>query len=377
MSGADHPCANGLTPECFEAYPEWAKIALAYKLLHVLIPANISRRLPKGLFPGRIGPGALLPAGWDPPPGVIVPPNYTVPPSWIPFTYFILPEGLTWADLFPDDWKVGDALPDGVTINPAATIPPGLTIEADLPPGITIDPAATIPPGWTPTNPPPEWFAPGGKGPRIPPGGALPPLYVPPQQSPPHRPSPQAPTEDIWEPWGLTICENHDWEVTNVYFPSGGSSPYVYNIYDCELGPDLALVDGILSYSFVNPATNNYGRNEHQVQCLIYLEYPETRGLIGKTKVKINFPVVEMSGTPPSEDQNPVIYVSITFIKPNGQSGTKTLQLYSRRDPSLGPGVHEALLYLGEEVRVIIARIKTRTYKNNTAIWSCDYIDFS
>lgn len=172
MAEQEHPCANGLTPECFEAYPEWAKLAFAYKLLNVLIPANISRRLPKGLFPGIIGPGAVLPPGWIPPPGVIVPPNYTVPPSWIPFTYFILDPGLTWEEAFPPGWTAGDPLPDGVSLEPGSTLPPG----------------------WTPENPPPNWFAPGGAGLPIPPGGVLPPLYLPPGlQSPPHVPQPRSP----------------------------------------------------------------------------------------------------------------------------------------------------------------------------------------
>ena len=170
MAKQEHPCAGVLTPECFEAYPEWAKQAFAYKLLNVLIPANITRRLPKGLFPGIIGPGTILPPGWIPPPGVIVPPNYTVPPSWIPFTYFILPEGMTWEQVFPPGWTAGDPLP----------------------PGVTIDAGAIVPAGWSPTNPPPNWFVPGGTpGPAIPPGGVLPPLYLAPwEPGPVHRPYP-------------------------------------------------------------------------------------------------------------------------------------------------------------------------------------------
>ena len=222
MAINEHPCANGLTPECFAAFPEWAKLAFCYKLLHVLIPANISKRLPKGLFPGRIGPGAILPAGWDPPPGVVVPPGYTVPERWIPFTYFILPEGMTWEQVFPPGWtagdplppgvtidagvvfpvgwSAGDALPAGVTISPGAVFPPGWTPGDPLPPGVTIDAGAIVPAGWSPTNPPPNWFAPGGAGLPIPAGGALPPLYLfPGLQSPPHRPFWTPPAKV--EPW--------------------------------------------------------------------------------------------------------------------------------------------------------------------------------
>jgi len=178
MADERHPCIDGLTEECFRAYPEWAKQAFAYKLLNVLIPAEISKRLPKGLFPGIIGPGAILPPGWIPPPGVIVPPNYTVPPSWIPFTYFILPPGETWEQIFSPGWTEGDPFPDGVNLEPGTTLPPG----------------------WTPENPPPAWFTPGGSGFAIPPGGVLPPLYLPPGlQSPPHTPQPRSPVSGA--PW--------------------------------------------------------------------------------------------------------------------------------------------------------------------------------
>jgi len=255
----EHPCANGLTPECFAAFPEWAKLAFCYKLMNVLIPANISRRLPKGLFPGRIGPGAILPAGWDPPPGVVVPPGYTVPERWIPFTYFILPEGMTWEQAFPPGWTAGDALPDGVSINAnvvdvagwsagdsmpsgpgvntAEIVPAGWTAGDALPDGVSInanmvdvagwsagDPmpsgpgvntAAILPAGWSPTNPPPAWFAPGGAGLQIPPGGALPPLFLPPfEPGPVHVPFP-APTAPTYIEVVLTGSIN-DGQVGNI-----------------------------------------------------------------------------------------------------------------------------------------------------------------
>jgi len=112
-----------------------------------------------------------LPPGWIPPPGVIVPPNYTVPGWWIPFTYFILPGGLTWEQIFPAGWTPKDPLP----------------------PGVSLLPGTVLPDNFTPANPPPAWFTPGGGGPTIPPGGTLPPTYLPPPQSPPHRPQPTPP----------------------------------------------------------------------------------------------------------------------------------------------------------------------------------------
>lgn len=213
MAEDKHPCSGGLTPACFAAYPDWAKLAFSYKLLHTLFPPSITRRLPKGLFPGRIGPGANLPPGWIPPPGVIVPPNYTVPPSWIPFTYFILPEGLTWEQVFPEGWKAGDPLPDGVSINANVIDVAGWSAGDPMPSGPDVNTAAILPAGWSPTNPPPAWFAPGGAGLPIPPGGVLPPLYLPPGlQSPPHVPVSQAPSVTVTE---TTIWAENGCRITN------------------------------------------------------------------------------------------------------------------------------------------------------------------
>jgi|GEM_PF-6595372 len=223
MAKQEHPCANGLTPECFAAFPEWAKLAFCYKLLHVLIPASISRRLPKGLFPGRIGPGAILPAGWDPPPGVVVPPGYTVPERWIPFTYFILPEGMTWEQVFPPGWTAGDALPPGVSINANMVDVAGWSAGDPMPSGPGVNTAAILPAGWSPTNPPPAWFTPGGAGLPIPPGGALPPLYLPPGlQSPPHTAQPRSPISAV--PWFYDDFDELDLAVWTKDVGGGGTA---------------------------------------------------------------------------------------------------------------------------------------------------------
>ncbi|MDP2946154.1 MAG: hypothetical protein Q8N61_01715 [bacterium] len=58
--GADSPCAEGLTAACFKAYPEWARKVLAYKLLMLMLPAEVSEKLP-----GKIKDiGKSLPAKW-------------------------------------------------------------------------------------------------------------------------------------------------------------------------------------------------------------------------------------------------------------------------------------------------------------------------
>ena len=81
-------CREGLTPRCFEECPKWAKRAFAYRLLHMLAPGKITKRLQKGLgealiAPGvDIPPGITLPPGFDPnlPPDIVIPPGGIVPP---------------------------------------------------------------------------------------------------------------------------------------------------------------------------------------------------------------------------------------------------------------------------------------------------------
>lgn len=67
---ADHPCADGLTPACFKAYPAYAKKALAYKLLLMMMPGELSAKLP----------GPLVEAGEGSPPDW---PKAADPPKWL------------------------------------------------------------------------------------------------------------------------------------------------------------------------------------------------------------------------------------------------------------------------------------------------------
>ncbi len=173
MAEEKHPCIDGLTEKCFKAYPSWAKRAFAIKLMNTLVPAQISRRLPKGLFPGLIGPGVILPPGVDFPPGTTIPPGYTFPPGW----------------------AAGDPVPPGITIPPGITFPPGWTTGDPIPAGVTLEPGATFPPGWTPGDPLPPVFGPEPPpGINIPHGGIIPPTFLAPfEPGPPHRVSPTAP----------------------------------------------------------------------------------------------------------------------------------------------------------------------------------------
>ena len=166
----EHPCAEGLSSACFAAYPAWARQALAYKVLHVILPKQLTRRLPKGLGRALIGQGASLPPGLVFPPGMAIPPGFTWPESWNTWLFFYF-EGdeLPWL-VFPEGWTPGDPLP----------------------PGVTIAPGAVIPSGWSPKDHPPAWLIPGYTPVKIPPGsGALAPLYVQPWEPGPVHGTPE------------------------------------------------------------------------------------------------------------------------------------------------------------------------------------------
>lgn len=79
-----HPCADGLTPSCFKAYPAWARQALAYKLLHMLLPKQLTKNLPRLLGQALVAPGVDVPPGLILPPGTVVPPDTSFPPGWTP-----------------------------------------------------------------------------------------------------------------------------------------------------------------------------------------------------------------------------------------------------------------------------------------------------
>lgn len=242
MAEEKHACADGLTPECFAKYPQYAKKVFAYRLMHTLCPARMTTKLREALWKALI----------------------RVPVSWIPFDQFIFPEDFDWSLVFPDDWTPEDPLPYCVIVEPGAEFPdnwrpgdeltPGVTIDLSkiLPPdwqtadplpfGITVDETYRIqipqlkqmyifirpgetwesvfPNGWDPTGPLPDgaswnpylWFpdyvptgdptveplTPGQRAARRAPGGAVPPLFLPPGlQSPPHRPQQYVPADGI------------------------------------------------------------------------------------------------------------------------------------------------------------------------------------
>jgi len=78
------PCEKAIGKACFEAFPEFAKRAIAYRLLHLLIPPEIARLLPKQLADPLIAPGVKVPLDAKFPPGTCVVPGCDFPAGWDP-----------------------------------------------------------------------------------------------------------------------------------------------------------------------------------------------------------------------------------------------------------------------------------------------------
>lgn len=159
MNGKEHPCARGLTWNCFNEDPEFAKRAFALRLFYTLLPPQVSQLLARMLRKPLFDAGLTPPAGIDLPPGAITTPGTIIPPGWTP----------------------PDPLPPGVIIPPGTVFPPGWTPADPLPPGIVIPPGVVIPPDWTPGDPlPPGVLPPPVIPPGVPDTGGISPLYVAP-----------------------------------------------------------------------------------------------------------------------------------------------------------------------------------------------------
>lgn len=172
MAVKTHPCADGLTAACFEADPQWAKQAFAFRLMSALVPASISRRLPKWKFSTFM----IFPPGWTP--GDPLPPGLSIDTSIF----------------FPPGWTPGDPLPPGIIAEPGAEFPPGWKPGDPLPPGFAIDPTVFFPPDWQPGDDlPPEiiWT------PALPPidTGPIAPIYTDPF-TPGPKPAPGGPPKE-------------------------------------------------------------------------------------------------------------------------------------------------------------------------------------
>jgi len=119
MAEQINSCGKGLTPKCFAEYPEWAKMAFAYRVFSLFAGPTATRRLQKYLLKAIFAPGVDFPPGFDPDPGTVYPPGTDIPPGWTP----------------------GDPLPETVIPPPDWDFPPGWT------PYVPIDWGLLFPPG--------------------------------------------------------------------------------------------------------------------------------------------------------------------------------------------------------------------------------------
>lgn len=158
------PCQKRLDADCFRNNPAWAKQAFAYRLVHLLTPKQLTRRLPKFLRAALIAAGVVVPPGLVLPAGTLVAPGTVLPPVWSP----------------------GDPVPAGITVPTGTVFPPGWSPGDPEPDGVTLDPGSAFPPDWTPPDPVPDGLYP---TPQVPPEtvatGPAPPTYVAPAISEP------------------------------------------------------------------------------------------------------------------------------------------------------------------------------------------------
>lgn len=62
--GKEDACKDGLTPECFEEFPEFARQLFFLRLLYLLFPAQVSFKLPAKFRDLIFRPGPVFPPGW-------------------------------------------------------------------------------------------------------------------------------------------------------------------------------------------------------------------------------------------------------------------------------------------------------------------------
>jgi len=78
------PCQKAIGKACFKAFPAFARRAIAYRLLHLLIPPDIAKFLPKTLKDPLIAPGVKIPLDAKFPPGTCIVPGCSFPAGWDP-----------------------------------------------------------------------------------------------------------------------------------------------------------------------------------------------------------------------------------------------------------------------------------------------------
>ena len=154
-----------LHPDLYKRNPLWFKGAIAYRLLRIMTPKPLTRRLPGILRRPLLQLGFAFPPGWVLgdilPPGLYLPVGVDFPPGWKPGDP--LPDGaiIDTTMLFPDWWIPGDPVPDFVIVPLAAYFPPGWTTGDPLPDDLTLLTDVVFPDRWMPgDSPPPDIFIP-------------------------------------------------------------------------------------------------------------------------------------------------------------------------------------------------------------------------
>jgi len=186
------PCQKRLDAECFRHNPAWAKQALAYRLVHLLTPKQLTRRLPKGLRRALVALGVAMPPGLTLPDGTLVAPGTQLPATWTP----------------------GDPVPIGIIITPGTVFPSGWTPGDPVPEGVILEPGSEFPEGWTPPDPRPAGLMP---APEISPGlestGPASPTFLDPNTPGPiNQPGRSSPTGLTWWFWDpFDALEANDW----------------------------------------------------------------------------------------------------------------------------------------------------------------------
>jgi len=132
-----YPCLHKIDRDCFKANPAWAKQAFAYRLVHLLTPKALTKRLPKGLRRALIAPGVTIPPGVEVPAGFILGPGADLPADWVPWG---LPEE---------------------AVAPPPVLPPGVEESGPAPPlysGLGEAGPTKIPPPPPPVSPWKQYF---------------------------------------------------------------------------------------------------------------------------------------------------------------------------------------------------------------------------
>ena len=92
-------CNDGLNKKCFDAHPKWARQAFAYRLLHTIVPKQLSKNLPRAFKIPLIFRDIIISPDVTLPPGSLVGPGSEIFSGWQPGDP--LPPGVYWSPVLP------------------------------------------------------------------------------------------------------------------------------------------------------------------------------------------------------------------------------------------------------------------------------------